>query len=384
MPLIAHESKGRSPKSRGPLRLMTLLAMLAATMFLAACGGSDNSDGGGGGGSTSGDLELFDQMKPAPDAETVDTSEFASDASEYKIGFSDVSLVNSWRVQSRKTAEIKADEWGVDLVVTDADGDAKKQIADIEDLLAQGVDALVVSPVEPDSIASVVDRAAAKGIPVIIWSGKVNTDSYTSEIVTDDTKFGIEGGQFLCDQLNEGDKVIMLRGIAGITVETDRYDGAKAELDGCGLDVVGEEYGDWAFAKGKTAAENLLAANSEIDGVWSSGADMTRGAVQAFDEANRPLVPMTGEALNGFLKLWEKDKLQSVAPIYPPWMGAEAVKLAVMALQGKEIVKNYQPGSPPISEDSLSEDVAPDLPDDYWLDDGYLTDTQLNEVFSKK
>lgn len=365
------------------IRVVTAVAVLLLAFFLAACGGdSDNGDGDGGGG-TATDLELFEQMEPAPDAETVDTSGFSPAGDTYKIGFSDVSLVNSWRIQSRETAEIKAEEWGVDLIVTDANGDAQKQIADIEDLLTQNVDALVVSPVAPEPIAPIVERASAQGIPVMIWSGKVDTDQYTSEVVTDDFQFGADGGEFLCSALDEGSNVIALRGIAGITVEVDRYQGAKQQLDGCGINIVGEEYGDWAFDQGKTAAENLLAAHRDIDGVWSSGADMTRGAIQAFQEANRPLVPMTGEALNGFLKIWQNQELSSVAPIYPTWMGAEAVKLAILALQNKEIVKNYLPASPPITDDTLADNVKPNLPDDYWLDDGYLTDEQLQSIFGE-
>lgn len=374
--------EGRGP---GPgARLVTAVAVLLLALFLAACGG-DSDNGGNGDGTSSGgtatDLELFEQMEPAPDAEMVDTSGFSPAGDTYRIGFSDVSLVNSWRIQSRETAEIKAEEWGVDLIVTDANGDAQKQIADIEDLLTQNVDALVVSPVAPEPIAPIVERASAQGIPVVIWSGKVDTDQYTSEVVTDDFQFGVDGGKFLCSVLNRGDNVIALRGIAGITVEVDRYQGAKQELDKCGVKIVGEEYGDWAFDQGKTAAENLLAAHRDIDGVWSSGADMTRGAIQAFQEANRPLVPMTGEALNGFLKIWQNQNLSSVAPIYPTWMGAEAVKLAILALQNKEIAKNYLPASPPITDDTLADNVKPNLPDDYWLDDGYLSEEQLQSIF---
>lgn len=364
-------------------RLVVAVAVLLLALFLASCGGdSDNGDNGdGASGGTATDLELFEQMEPAPDAEVVDTSGFSPAGDTYRIGFSDVSLVNSWRIQSRETAEIKAEEWGVDLIVTDANGDAQKQIADIEDLLTQNIDALVVSPVAPEPIAPIVERASAQGIPVMIWSGKVDTDQYTSEVVTDDFQFGVDGGEFLCSVLNEGDSVIALRGIAGITVEVDRYQGAKQELDKCGVRIVGEEYGDWAFDQGKTAAENLLAAHRDIDGVWSSGADMTRGAIQAFQEANRPLVPMTGEALNGFLKIWQNQELSSVAPVYPTWMGAEAVKLAILALQNQEIAKNYLPASPPITDDTLADNVKPNLPDDYWLDDGYLSDDQLQSIF---
>lgn len=365
-------------------------ACAATTLALGACGGGDSGSSGGGssasgtgGGSAAQDLSLFKGMDKVASGGTVDTSKFKSDKDKFTIGFSDVSLVNAWRVQARKSAEIKAKEWGVDLKITDAGGDAKKQISDIEDLLTQNVDALVVSPAAPKPLAPIIERAAGSGIPVILWSGRVDSDAYTSEVVADDRYFGEVGGQYLCTVLGGKGNVIALRGIAGISVETDRYDGAKAKMDACGLKIVGEEYGDWAFAKGKKAAESLLAAHSDIQGVWSSGADMTRGAIEAFQEAKRPLVPMTGEPLNGFLKVWKQDDLKSIAPPYEPWQGAEAVKLAILALQGKEISKDYVLKSPPITDETLDENIRPKLPDDFWIDQGYLNDHEIDELFPK-
>lgn len=370
----------------------TVAALTAAVLTLGACGGSDGGGGesaggdgsaGGGGGSAAQDLKLFKGVADAASGGTVDTKKFASDKDKFTIGFADISLANSWRVQARKSAEIKAAEWGVDLRVTDANGDAKKQIADIEDLLTQGVDALVVAPAAPKPLAPIIERAAASGIPVTLWSGKADTDTYTSEVLADDRYFGAVGGQFLCDTLGGKGSIIALRGIAGISVETDRYEGAKEKMDACGLKIVGEEYGDWAFAKGKKATENLLAAHKDIDGVWSSGADMTRGALEAFDEAGRGLVPMTGEPLNGFLKLWEKDDLKSVAPPYEPWQGAEAVKLAVLALQGKPISKEYTLKSEPVTDETLGDNIRPKDSDDFWIDQGYLDDQEIAKLFVK-
>ncbi len=379
---IHGEDPGASGRSLW--RVLCVGLMLWAALALAACGSDSTASDDAGGDATATDLEPFKWMTPAEGSETVDTSQFKSDSDRFTIGFADVSLENSWRVQARKTAEINAEKWGVDLRVTDAGGDAKKQISDIEDLLTQGVDALVVSPVAPKPLAPVIERAAASGIPVTVWSGKVDTDQYTSEVVTDNYFFGKVGGEFLCDALDGDGDVIALRGIAGITVETDVYNGASEAMDKCGLNIIGEEYGDWAFAKGKKITENLLAANGSIDGVWSSGGDMTRGAIEAFQEAGKKLVPMTGETLNGFLKLWKKEGLESVGPADPPWEGAEALKLAILALQGKEISKDYLIRIDPITNETLDESILPDVSDDFWIDQGYLTQAEIKEIFPGK
>ncbi len=367
-------------------KLSRVCAGAAAVMLAFAGCGSDDDGGGDGGGAQGGaepaaqQVELFEEMKPASGAATVDTAKFKKDG-KLTIGFSDISLVNSWRVQARRQAEMTAKELGVELKVTDAGGDATKQIADVEDLLARNVDALVVTPAAPKPVAPAIERAAQAGIPVILWSTKADTDQYTAGVFSDEVYFGQAGAEQLAKDLGGKGNVIMLRGIAGVSVDDDRYNGAKKALEASpGIKIVGEEYGDWAFEQGKAATENLLAAHRQIDGVWSSGAEMTRGAIQAFQEAGRDLVPMSGEHNNGFLKLWKETGIKSVAPITPTWMAPEAVKLAVAALRGQEIAKDYVVKPEPITADTLDQFIKPELSDDLWPE-GYLDDAKAREVF---
>ena len=326
-------------------------------------------------------LTLFRDMTPADGAELVDTADFKKDG-DVTLGFSDWSTVNTWRVQARGEAEILARNLGVEMKVTDANNDANKQIADVEDLLAQGIDALVVTPGSSEALGPTIERAADTGIPVIVWSTAPGTDKYTAEVHADDPFFGVAGMEQLAKDMGGRGKLIGLRGIAGISVETDRWNGMQEVLAKYPeIELVGSDYGDWALDKGKQVTQNLLAAHPQIDGVWSSGAAMTVGAIEAFQEADRPLPPMSGEHLNSFLKLWQELGLKSVAPVYPTWQGAEAVKLALIALRGEPIARNYLLKPPPITNEGLAAAVKPDLPDDYWVE-GYLTDDEVREIFA--
>lgn len=326
-------------------------------------------------------LTLWREMTPEEGAEQVDTSGYAKNG-DVTIGFSDWSLVNSWRVQARRSAEIVARNLGVEIRVTDANGDPNKQIADVEDLLAQGIDALVISPGSSESLGPTIERAYDTGIPVIAWSTGPGTDRVTSEVRADDVFFGFAGMDQLAKDMGGRGNLIGLRGVAGVDVEGFRWEGMQQALANYpDIQLVGSDYGDWALDKGKTVAENLLAAHPQIDGVWSSGAAMTRGAIQAFQEADRTLPPMSGEHLNGFLKEWQSLGLQSVAPVYPSWQAPEAVKLAVLALRGGSIHRSYLLTPAPISNDELASAVKTDASDDYWVE-GYLTDAEIDEIFS--
>lgn len=323
-------------------------------------------------------LDLFSSMTPRDGATPVDTSKFKTDKTDLTIGYVGFGLVNSWRVQALGSVKQAAEKLGVKLVITDAGGDATKQISDAEDVLARGVDALLISPVAPDAVVPVLEKATASGIPVIVWGSDVNTDDITSRVVSDDKYFGEQGAEQLIKDMGGTGKVIMLRGIAGNSVEQARYDGAASTLKQAGIEIVGEDYGDWAYDKGKKIAENLIAAHPDINGIWSSGAEMTRGAIDAMNEAGLPLVPMSGENQNGFLKLAAKVGLKTSGPVFPTWQGPEALKLAVRALHG-EAIDNAYLVKPPTVTDAEAAAIA-DVSDDYWVED-YLTLPEIKEIF---
>jgi ribose transport system substrate-binding protein len=373
--------------ARRGLVLMVALLLVVLIVPLAVAGGQAEEAAGSDwvlqevpSAGNLGTIELVADMIPAEDAVEVDTSRYQKDG-PYVVGFAGFGLVNSWRVQAVESTRIMAETLGIELRITDAGGDATKQISDAEDLLAQGVDALLISPVAQEPLAPIIERAYGLGIPVIIWGSDAATDQYTAKIVTDDFLFGYGGGEQLARDMGGSGNVIMLRGIAGNSVEQARYDGAVAGLseasDG-NVTIIGEEFGSWAFDQGKAITETFLAANPDIQGVWASGAAMTRGAIEAFQEAGLPLVPMSGENLNGFMKLWAELDLQSSGPQFPTWQAPEALKLAIRALQGEPIMSSYLAAPPAITD--VDEAVLPDVSDDYWVEE-YLTPEQVQAIF---
>jgi ribose transport system substrate-binding protein len=111
---------------------------------------------------------------------------------------------------------------------------------------------------------------------------------------------------------------------------------------------------------------------------------MTQGAIDAFVEAGRPLVPMSGEAGNGYFRTWLKymgvDQFESIAPCYTTTISVTALETLIRALNGEKVAFDEQL---PI-ETYYSEDVRrlyrPDLPDSFWCDT-QLTDDNLHRLF---
>ncbi len=301
----------------------------------------------------------------------------------WTIGFSNISVVNTWRVQMVKEAEYEASKNPEisKFIVTNAEGNIAKQISDVEDMLAKGIDALIITPASPTALVPVIEKAYKMGIPVILFSTFAKTDKYVVSIQGDEVYFGEASMGWLAKELGGKGNIIALRGIAGNSAEQERWQGVQNVLKKYPkIKVIGQEFADWAFDKGKMATENLLAAHPVINGVWSSGGAMTQGAVEAFVNANRKLVPMTGEANNGFVKTWLKYDFPSVAPVYPTWISAEAVKAAVKVLKGEKVYRDYVLRPAPIDQTQAKQVVASDLSDSYWLD-SHLPIATIKEIY---
>src|ERR1700676_581260 len=102
---------------------------------------------------------------------------------KYRFGFSQVTTVEPWRVQFNKDMIKEADKHPeLELIITDAQDQTEKQVADVENFIRQGVDVLLVSPKESAGLTGVVEKAIDAKIPTIILDRNVNSDRYTQFI----------------------------------------------------------------------------------------------------------------------------------------------------------------------------------------------------------
>jgi ribose transport system substrate-binding protein len=270
----------------------------------------------------------------------------------------------------------KADGTIGNVYYLNADYSAEKQVSDLEDLYTRDVDILIIQPVNPPAVSDIIKKFHDRGTIVIACVSPLATDAYTLSMVSDDRSFGRTGAQFLVDKLGGKGNIIALDGMDGITVAIERWAGAMEVFSKYpDIKIVSKVFADWDYAKGKAATENLLAAFPTIDGVWSSGGDMTRGAIEAFVEAGRPLVPMMGEDANGFLKAWKEvegqGKFDAVGCSMPTYFFADALAQGIQLLEGTATVGVDVPRDTvmevyTITSDNIDDYVRHDLNDSFW------------------
>lgn len=301
-----------------------------------------------------------------------------------KIGYDIYFLGNSWSVQLYQEFKYDAENLfadKVDVTYVESEGDISKQIANLEDLIAKGVDVIITTPNDTTALNSTLQEAMDEGIKVILLCAGIDGDAYDTLITVDEVEFGRVGGQWLADQLGGKGKIICLNGISGLSTSELRFEGAKSAFDKYpDIEILAVEDANWDYAMGKTVTADLLAAYPEIDGVWSQGGAMTLGAIEAFKAANRELVPMTGEDNNGLLKAWNESGSEGIGCAKPTWLARVALENAVKLMNGETVEKDQIYPVQTITTADIPNYVHPDLSDDVWCGTE-LPNEVLQEIF---
>jgi ribose transport system substrate-binding protein len=314
----------------------------------------------------------------------------------YKIGFAFHGGGISWDIQCINAFKYIADtRYGhliEKLYVTEAQFDVSKQIADIEDLMAKGIDGLVISPVSPTALIPTLNALHDKGFPVAVVLATYDGKKYAALRMTDGTAFGKTGAEWLVEQFIKRNgkpkgNVIALRGVPGAGADVARWDrGAKPVFDKYPeIKIVGDGAGKWAYDEGKRVASSLLAAHQNVDGIWSCGGQMSLAAADVLQEMGLPLIPITGEDYNGFFKFWinhKKDGFSSVSPTFPSWIATRGLAALINVLEGETVQRTMWFDPPTITDQTVEKFVMPNLPDTIWVSTS-LPESTLQKLYGK-
>jgi ribose transport system substrate-binding protein len=290
------------------------------------------------------------------------------------IGLSTFFLGNSWQAETVQLFQDECKKLGSKVIkrcfVQNANSNTTQQIAQIQGMINQKVDAIVLDANSDTGLNAVIGKAMAAGIPVINYDSIISGTA-TAKVNTEQTKWGRITGQWLIDQLHGKGKIIVLNGAAGTPISSQRYAEAKALFAKTpGIKILQQVNADWDQAKAQSAVSQMLNAYPEIDGVWSQGGAMTAGAMIEFQKAGRKLVPMTGEAYNGFLKLWNDNKSKgftSIAPGQPNYLSVISLDAAIRAARGQKVPANIDVPLPVINASNVASQYRADKPPSYWV-----------------
>jgi len=282
--------------------------------------------------------------------EIYDAAEFKR-AGPYTIGFSNASISNPWRVAMLHGIEAAAERRAADLkrfIITDANDDPAKQAADIRDLIAQGVDILLVSPATAEALDPVIRRAARQGLPIVLVDREVpSKENYITFVTASDQALGRISAQWLAEKLGGAGKVVMLGGLAGASPAENRIIAALEVFNQFPqLEVLETQYTSWSPANGKRIMAALIQKyGRNIAGVWADSGLQGSGSIEAFlaaGYADGDIPPHTGGDFNAMYQLATRHQVPMVGVDYPPAMGAAAFDVLFDVLAGKGVPRRIE------------------------------------------
>mgnify|MGYP003736334767 CR=1 FL=1 len=275
------------------------------------------------------------------------------------IGFSQsISEDDIWRKSMDHTMEIEASlHPEVKLTIYNADRNVKKQIADIDNMIQQGVDLIIIAPYESDSIVPVIDKAFIRGIPVIIIDRKVNTSNYTAFLGADNIEVGRLAGKHIASISNGHANVIEIDADLETSPGLERRIGFQQIVQQFpGIKVYSTESSD--FGQSESNFSKLLDSVPNISYVYSfSDLIAYRAWKIAKEKGLEKKIKFIGvdglNGPNGGIQL-VKDGILEGTVLYPTG-GAEAIRLALRIINKEIVSKNNKLSTTLI--DSLNADI---------------------------
>ena len=267
------------------------------------------------------------------------TAVVADNHEGYTIGVSNTVQGNGWREEMICSIKAQAAELEdvTALNIAHRNTDAAGQLEDIRNLIAAGVDAIIVNAADTEAINPAVKEATDSGIPVIAVDSAVSeTSAWVLE--NNQQEYARLGAEWLFEQLGGEGNVFYMRGLAGHSADDDRDVGFKAALENYpGIEIVNEVHTGWSQDTGSQQMLDMIASGIPVDGVWTSGIDNV--IVDAYLDSGEPLVPIVGADNAGFVtQLATVEGFTGAAVTNPGTVGGAAVVLASQILNGERPV----------------------------------------------
>ena len=263
-----------------------------------------------------------------------------------------------------------AENPNVETIVLDAGGDVARQIAQIQDLIQQRVDAIIIWPTNGQAVVPAVRQAHQQGIPVVITNSNIaeeGMDYIAAFSGPDNITQGAYSAELMCEALaDEGQdpseatgQIVQISGQPGYTTAIERQKGFEDRLaEACpGVEIMETQPGDWNREKAQRVMESFLTKYDEIDGVYAGDDNMGVGALNAAKAAGRADGMIFIGATNFAVGYEAMDRGEYYGSIYQsPVDDAEAaLQTALDVLAGEEVPKLNYFETPKITQENMDQ-----------------------------
>lgn len=294
-----------------------ILTFLLPILLLVGCAPAFSLEAPGGA-----DEAVVENMEPA----------------EITVGLSVSTLSNPFFVSLEEGVNTLATENGTQVISVDAQDDSAKQSNDVDDLIQQGVDVLLINPVDSAAITPAVEAANSAGIPVIMVDRTTDAGEFVTLVASDNVAGGEMAAQYIVDQVGENASTLQLEGVPGASATNERGQGFMNVAE-TSLNVLDSQTANFDRAQGLTVMENMLQGNSGVQAVFAQNDEMALGAIEAIEGAglSNQITVVSFDGTEGGIKAVEDGSLAATIAQQPDEMGRLALQAAYDFYAGQEI-----------------------------------------------
>jgi inositol transport system substrate-binding protein len=230
---------------------------------------------------------------------------------------------------------------GVELIAVDSKEDVATQLGQVENFVAQGVDAIIIIPANTDAADPMTKAAQDAGIP-LVYVNRIpsNLPEGVAYVGSDSIQAGIMQAEWLADKLGGKGNVVIMNGDLAQEAAQKRTEGEKQVFAKFpDIHIIKEDTASWDRAQGLALMENWLSTGDQIDAVASNNDEMAIGALQAIDAAG-----LLGKILVGGVDaspdaLAEMDKARLNVTVFQnaKGQGEGGIQAAIALARGEKI-----------------------------------------------
>ena len=242
--------------------------------------------------------------------------------------------------------------------------DRELQIQVVEGFVSQGVDGIVLAPLDNHALVRPVEEAKRANVPTVIIDSGLESTQIASFVATDNRKGGSLAADRMGELLNGKGKVLMLRYMEGSASTQDREAGfterLKEKYPGIEL-VSSDQYAGATRDTAKRTSENLLNRfGDQVQGIFTPNESSTSGMLLALEDISKAgkVIFVGFDASDRFIEALRTKQLQGIVVQNPFNMGYLGVRTMVEVLQGKTVEKRIDTGVTMVTLDNLN---APEI-----------------------
>jgi ribose transport system substrate-binding protein len=264
--------------------------------------------------------------------------------------------MSSFITQGREGMEAYAAAHDIDLVWTSAGDDVSTQASQVEQLINQGVDAIIIVPVQADSLGPQLAQAKAANIPVLAVNTTLSSDAdLAATVLPDDVGAGEQEMRMMAEKLGGQGEIVVLQGPLGSSPELNRTKGIENVLrEYPGIRVLAKDTANWERSEAVNKVKNWLAGfGDQIDGIVAENDDMGLGAVQALNEAGKDLPVVGIDGIEDGLRAVKSGDFIGSSLQHGRVELAAGLAVARRIVEGQPVEKEYTYVMPPITADNV-------------------------------